>query len=141
MNQGRDRRGAFHGVWQPHVQWKLCRFTHCAHKQTDADDTQQQPFGSGQRFSNQTIGLTKNFGVVQGTGVACDQANTQDETKVAHAVHQEGFHVGKHRCRALEPEADQQVGHQAHGFPAEEQLKQVVAHDEHQHGERKQRDV
>ena len=39
------------------------------------------------------------------------------------------------------PESDQQVGDQTHGLPAEEELHEVVAHHQHQHGEGEQRDV
>ena len=39
------------------------------------------------------------------------------------------------------PEADEQIGHQADRFPAEEQLQEVVRHHQHQHREREQRDV
>jgi hypothetical protein len=70
-----------------------------------------------------------------------DEADAQDEAEVADAVDQEGLHVGEDRRRASVPEADQQVGHQAHRFPAEEQLQEVVAHHQHQHREGEQRDV
>ena len=44
-------------------------------------------------------------------------------------------------CRLLVPEADQQVGHQADAFPAEEQLHEVVRRHQHQHGEGEEREV
>ena len=40
-----------------------------------------------------------------------------------------------------EPEADEQVGHQSHRLPAEEQLQEIVRHHQHQHREGEQRDV
>ena len=80
--------------------------------------------------------LGEDLGVVQRAGIGDDQADAEDEAEVADAVDQEGLHVGEDRRRLLEPEADQQVGHQAHRLPAEEQLQEVVAHHEHQHARR-----
>ena len=68
-------------------------------------------------------------------------ADAEQEAEVAHAVDQEGLEVGEDRRRPRVPEADQQVGHQAHRLPAEEQLQEVVAHHQHQHREGEQRDV
>jgi hypothetical protein len=69
------------------------------------------------------------------------QADAQHEAEVADPVDQEGLHVGVDGRRARVPEADQQVRHQAHRFPAEEQLQEVVGHHQHHHAEREQRDV
>jgi hypothetical protein len=69
------------------------------------------------------------------------QADAEQEAEVADAVDQEGLQVGVDRRRPRVPEADQQVGHQAHRLPAEEQLQEVVAHHQHQHREGEQRDV
>ena len=41
----------------------------------------------------------------------------------------------------LVPEADQQIGREAHAFPAEEQLHEVVGRHQHQHGEGEQRQI
>ena len=69
------------------------------------------------------------------------QADAEDEAEVADAIDQESLHVGENGGRAGVPEADQQVGDEADSFPTEEELHEVVAHDEHQHREGKQRDV
>jgi hypothetical protein len=97
--------------------------------------------GAGEAQLGQLFGLGEGLAVVQRAGIGSDQADAEDEAEVAHAVDQEGLHVGEDGGRPVEPEADQQIRHQAHGFPAEEQLQHVVAHDEHQHGEGEQRDV
>ena len=141
VNQRGDRCGAFHGVWQPCMQRELGRLAHCAHKQTDGRHGHQHPACTGQLSVLNLGQLGKDFRVVQRTGVGSDQANTQDEAEVTHTVDQEGLHVGEDGCGLLVVETDQQVRHQTHGFPAEEQLQQVVAHDEHQHGEGEQGDI
>ena len=82
-----------------------------------------------------------DLAVVQRAGVGDDQADAEDEAEVADPVDDERLHVGEDRGRPREPEADQQVGDQAHRLPAEEQLQEVVAHDQHEHREREQRDV
>ena len=69
------------------------------------------------------------------------QADAEQEAEVAHAVDQERLQVGVDRRGARVPETDQQIGHQTHRFPTEEQLHEVVGHHQHQHGEGEQRDV
>ena len=85
--------------------------------------------------------MGKHFCVVQAAGERSNQADTQNKAEIADAVDQKRLHVGKYGRRLVEPKADQQVGHQADRLPAEEQLQKVVAHHQHQHGKRKQRDV
>nr|GEU28382.1 hypothetical protein [Tanacetum cinerariifolium] len=141
VDQGRDRGRTFHRVRQPHVQRELGRFTHGADEQADACHGQQCPVGAWQREQRQRFALGKHFLVVHGAGVGQQQADAEDEAEVAHAVDQERLHVGDDRGRTLVPETDQEVRDQAHRFPAEEQLQEVVGHDQHQHREREQRDV
>ena len=43
--------------------------------------------------------------------------------------------------RTFVPVADEQIGAETDGFPEDEELKQVVRHDQHQHREGKERDV
>ena len=141
VNQCRDRCRAFHRVGQPHVQRELRGLAHGADEQTDADDRDQHPVGAGKAHGRQFTGLGEHLAVVQRAGECRDQPDAEDETEVADAVDQKGLHVGEDGRLALVPEADQQIGHQADRFPAEEQLQEVVAHDEHEHREREQRDV
>ena len=70
-----------------------------------------------------------------------DQRDAQQKAEVAHAIDQERLEIGEDGGGARVPEADQQVGHQANRFPAEEQLQEVVGHHQHQHREGEQRDV
>ena len=123
------------------MQGELGALAHRTDEQADTDHGDQHPVGAWETHLGQVTGLGKGFGVVERASVSRNQANAQDKTEVTHTVDQKGLHVGKSGGRLVEPETDQQVRHQAHGFPTEEKLQQVVAHDEHQHRKREQRDV
>ena len=142
VDQRRDRRRAFHRIGQPDVQRELRRLAHRADEQADADRGQQRasrwPAG---RSRPATACLGEHLARSRACRSRRDQADAEQEAEVADAVDQEGLQVGVDRRRAVVPEADQQVRHQAHRLPAEEQLQEVVAHHEHQHREREQRDV
>ena len=122
VNQGGDGGGTFHGVGQPHMQGELRALAHGADEQANADHGHQHPVGAGEAQLAQLAGFGKGFSIVQRATVGGNQANAQNEAEVAHAVHQEGFHVGKDGAGLVKPETDQQIRHQAHGFPTEEQL-------------------
>ncbi len=78
------------------------------------------------RGVSQHAGLREHLRVVQGAEHPQHAGDAQQEAEVTDAVDQERLHVGEDRGRALEPEADQQVRHQAHRFPAEEQLQLLL---------------
>ena len=141
VDQCGDRCGAFHGIWQPSMQRELRRLTHGTNEQANGGHRDQRPIGARQSLRGKFWQLGKDFSVVQRAGIGSNQANTQDETKVTYTVDQECLHVGKRGRGLLVIEANQQVRHQAHRFPAKEQLQQVVTHHQHQHGEGKQGDV
>ncbi len=65
----------------------------------------------------------------------------EHEAEVADAVGEKRLEVRVDRRRPRVPEADQQVRDEADRLPAEEELDEVVAHHQHQHAEREQRDV
>ena len=123
------------------MQRELRRLAHGTDEQADADHGHQQPACARHGGLLQLWQLGKDFAVVQRARVGRNQTDAQDEAEVTHTVDQEGLHVGEDGRFLLEVETDQQVGHQAHSLPAEEQLQQVVAHHQHQHGEGEQRDV
>ena len=102
------------------MQRELGAFTHCADEQADADDRNEHPVGAGERKPAQLGGLAKHLGVIERASVGRDQANAEDETEVTHAIDQKGLHVGEDGRGLIEPEADQQIGNQAHRFPAKE---------------------
>ena len=141
MNQSRNRRGALHRVWQPDMQGELGRFAHGADKQADANHGDQHPLSSWKPKLGQLTGFGKHFAVIQRAGIRHDEADAQNKAKVTHSIDQECLHIGEDGRRLVEPEANQQIRHQTHSFPAEEQLKQVITHDQHEHGEGKQGNV
>mmetsp|Transcript_15026 Transcript_15026/g.35416 ORF Transcript_15026/g.35416 Transcript_15026/m.35416 type:complete len:1189 (-) Transcript_15026:477-4043(-) len=141
VDQRGNRRWAFHRIRQPDMQRELGRLAHRTDEQADAGNAQQGPVRAREDHLGQDLRLGKGLGVIQRAAKGQQQADAQDEAEVADPVHQEGLHVGEDRGRLFVPEADQQIGHQAHRFPAEEQLQHVVAHHQHQHAEGEQRDV
>ena len=69
------------------------------------------------------------------------QRDADREAKVADAVDDESFDGRGIGRRTLVPVANEQIGDEAHTFPAEEKLQQVVGRDQHEHGEGEQREV
>ena len=107
VDQGGNRRRAFHRIRQPGMQWHLGRLAHRADEQADAGDRQQHPVGARQGFAGQLVGLGEHVGVMHGAGVREQRADAQHEAEVADPVDQERLHVGEDRGRAGVPEADQ----------------------------------
>ena len=85
--------------------------------------------------------MGKNRIVVHGASTGQEQANAQNESKVTHTVDQESLHIGKDGCLALVVKANQQIRNNTYRLPAKEELQQVITHDQHEHGKRKQGDI
>ena len=137
VNQRGNGRRAFHGIGQPNVQRKLCGFTHCADKQQQAGDSNQ--VGAQKRYVLHVRQIGKHVRIAQAAAeIRQHQTDAEHKTEVAHTVHQKGFQVGENSAVAFEIETNQQIRHQAHGFPAEEELDEVIGHNQHQHAESKQ---
>ena len=67
--------------------------------------------------------------------------NTQQEAEVTNAVDDEGLDGGGIGGGARVPETDEEVRSEAHAFPAEEHLQEVVGRHQHQHGEGEEREI
>ena len=70
-----------------------------------------------------------------------DQRHAEHEEEVADAVDDEGLDRRGVGALALVPVADQQVAREAHPFPAEEELGEVVRRHQHQHHEGEEREI
>ena len=145
VNQRGNRRRAFHRVGQPHVQRELGGFTHRADKQQQAGYGNQRPLHARNQLDGGVLHLRQigeHVGVAQAAAeISQHQRDAQHKAEVADAVDQKRFQIGKSGRRFFEIETDQQIRHQAHRFPAEEKLDEVVGHNQHQHAECKQGDI
>ena len=123
------------------MQRKLCRLTHGSNEEANTNHCHQHPRSAWQGKCTQVRSLGKHLGVIQSASIRSNQTNTQNKAKVTHAVDQKCFHVGKHCTGFVKPQPNQQIRNQAHRFPTKQELQQVVAHHQRQHGEGEQRDV
>ena len=122
------------------MQRELRGFTHRADKQ------QQAGYGNqirAQKLHARHIGqIGEHILIAQAAAkIRQHQPDAEQETEIAHAVHQKRFQIGKNGRRFFEIKPNQQIRHQAHGFPAEKELDKVVRHNQHQHAECKQGDI
>ena len=143
MDQGGNRRRAFHRVRQPGVQAKLRRLAHRADEQQQAQRGQDIDVVAGKDEALAHHGRRggEHRVEIQGLEHGIDAENAQREAEIADAVDDERLDRGGVGGRACVPEADQQIGRQAHAFPAEEQLQEIVGRHQHQHGEGEQRQI
>ncbi len=144
VDEGGDRRRAFHGVRQPGVQQELRRLAHRAEEQQQAQRRQRMDLVAEE--AHRRGGLARGGGE---DGIEADRAleddedpeNAEGEAEIADAVDDEGLDGGRVGLGLLIPEADQQIGREPDALPAEEELEEVVGRHQHQHGEGEQRQV
>ena len=143
VDQGRHRCRAFHRVRQPCVQDQLSRFTHRADEQQEGQQVCCVPFGpqEGQVGFCQCGGRSEN--VVKADRVHQEEQaeDTQRKAEVTDTVDDKGLDRSRVCGRLFVVETDQQVGCDAHAFPAEEHLNKVVRCNQHKHGEGKEGQV
>ena len=128
VDQRGDRRRARHRVSKPCLQRQLRRFT---------DRTAQQ---HQRRPHQHVIAVSKvrwcqfhHFAEVQGAQFVVKNEQCESEEHVTHTGHDERFHC---RCAILRIgviEPDQQIGAQAHAFPAEVHQQQVIGENQNYH--------
>ncbi len=143
VDQGRDRRRAFHGVRQPGVQQELRRLAHGAHEQQQAGERERidLPAEQRQRFADERGRLREHGVEIDAADQHEDRENAEREAEVADAVDDEGLDRGGVGFGLVIPEADQQIAREADALPAEEQLHQIVGRHQHQHGEGEHRQI
>ena len=145
VNQSRNRCRAFHRIGQPHMQRKLRRLTHCADKQQQTGYRHQRPLHAREKLDGGMLHIGqigKHIRIAQAAAeISQHQADAEQKAEIADTVNQKGFQVGKNGTLAFEVKTDQEVRHQAHGFPTEEKLHEIVAHHQHQHRKGKQRNI
>jgi len=71
--------------------------------------------------------------IIQGAEGQVNRRDAEKKTEITDAVDEERLELGMGGRIAGKPETDQQVGHQAHCFPAEEEQQEIVRHHQHQH--------
>ncbi len=119
------------------MQAELRRLAHGADEQQDASH--------GQRVRLDTEEVDLRVGHSRDRGedlVECGETEEEEgrgdaerEAEVAHPVDDEGLDRRRVGAGPLVPEADQQIGAQAHALPAEEHLQEVVGRHQRQHEE------
>ena len=143
VDQGRNWGRAFHRVRQPGVQDQLSRFTHRTDEQQEGNQVCRVPF----RPQETQLGFSqhrrrgKDVIKVDAASQEEQRKDTKRKAEVTDAVDDERFHRGRTSRGFTVVKADQQVGGNAHTFPAKEHLDQVVGGHQHQHGEGKERQV
>ena len=132
VDEGADRRRAFHRVGQPRLERDLRRLRHRAAEQAERDEVRLPSTRGGRR---------RRVANVERARVRDQDEEGERHRRVAERVHHEGLLRGLHRARPVVPEADQEVRREADEPPADEQHEQVAALDEQQHREDEERDV
>ena len=123
VDQGGDRRGAFHGVRQPDVERDLRGFAGGAEDQQQRDGGEES---AAARSGCCGACLAEDVGEVERAEVRDQQEHAEQEAEVADAVDVKAFLPASRGGVLLEVEADQQVRGEAHAFPADEHQQEVV---------------
>ena len=145
VNQRGHRRGAFHRVGQPDVQWKLAALAHGSGKDQQADgsgSTQAQPACCESKLTSAEAFKRAHAVVVeeQRAGLRKQPDDSKQKENIANARGDESFFCSSRSGGLLIPEADEQIRGEANDLPAHEEQQQAVGDDYAQHGSRKKRE-
>ena len=132
VNQRRHRRRPFHRVGQPDVQRNLRRLTGGTDEQQQANQRQHAELPELDRQRRSRVGDSAEVERAEGV---INEEHAEDESPVTHAVDDERLLAGIRRALLLVPVADQQIGAEAHAFPADEHREESTAKDEREHEE------
>ena len=111
VNQGRDRRRAFHRIWQPDIKWNLCRLC-CSGPEEEETDSKTVEFADLSQHSEHVfVGQV----VIR---YDCPEPEKADcETQVADSVDEKCFFGGSGGRWFFMPEADQEIAASTNAFP------------------------
>ncbi len=126
VDERRYRGGALHRVEEPGLERELRGLAAGCEKEQQADPGE----GGFTRLACHREDLVEYDGAERNE----DQHDRQAQSDVADAVHDEGLLGRSSRTRLVLPEADEQVGRQAHALPADVEQEVVVSEDEQEHG-------
>ena len=143
VDQGRHRRRPLHRVGQPGVKPKLRRLAHRADEQQHRRHLGRVPVAPEevQLRLRDLRHLREDLVELDRAGQPVKREDAEQKAEIADAVHDERLHRGGVGAGFLVVEADQQVGGEAHPFPAEEHLQKVVGRHQHQHREGEERQI
>ena len=136
VDQGRDGRRALHRVREPGVERDLGALAGRAQEQAQGRerDRRAAELEHPRRVREQPP-------VVQAPAQRRERQHAEQEAVIADPVDDERLLPRRRRGGTLVPEADEQVGAQAHTLPAHEHEQEVVRQHQRQHREREQVEI
>ena len=133
VNECRHRRRTFHRIGKPGKQRELRAFS----KRAEHDEIRNcfaSP-RSTRAIDTSTLHRFEERGVLEAAVIDPDEKDTQRQTRVTNAVHDEGFLRGIHSTRLGVVVANEQVAREAHAFPTEIEQNEIAAHHQRAHRE------
>ena len=125
------------------MQQKLRRLAHRAHKQQQANGGQHR-HGHAEEIklpARQCFGRSEHRIKLQRADGEINRCHAENKAEIADAIDDKSLNGGGIGRGFFEPKADKQIRGKAHTFPTEEQLQKVIRRHQHQHHERKQRQI
>ena len=125
VDEGRDRRRAFHRVGQPDVERELGRL---ADRADEEEQTRRR-----QHRRRQRLRLLEDNLKFERIGMRPENQDAEKEPDVAEPGHEERLASRRRRTGFGEPEADEQIAADADPLPARVEEQEVVGEDQRRH--------
>ena len=133
VDQGRDRRRAFHRVREPGLERKLRRLRDRAAEQPECDQRDHRRWDA--------VHLLEDPEELERARLPDEEHARERERGVADRIHHERLLRGRDRLGLVVPEPDQEVRREADEPPADEEEQEVPGLDEQQHREDEERHI